>query len=185
MLYDDVNIGIVIGLAEGMIVPVVRKADTMDLGDLAATTKRLATEVPKGLLAQTDLTQGTFTISNLGMFGIDSLIAVINPPEAGLLAIATIQPQPAVVDGCIVVRSLIRPRFRRSTNFAVAIANPDATNRRGDMNLAPGRSWAVAPGRSRGRRTPGNCPHPGQAEGRRPPADRDRSPFPSSPTTGM
>ncbi len=105
--YDDVNIGIVIALAGGMIVPVVRKADAMDLGALAATTKRLRDQALKGLLAQSDLTQGTFTISNLGMFGIDSFIGVINPPEAGLLAIGAIQPQPAVVDGCIVVRSLM------------------------------------------------------------------------------
>ena len=105
--YDDVNIGIVIALAGGMIVPVVRKADAMDIAALAATTKRLRDQALKGLLAQSDLTQGTFTISNLGMFGIDSFIAVINPPEAGLLAIGAIQPQPVVVDGCIVVRSLM------------------------------------------------------------------------------
>ena len=105
--YDDVNIGVVIGLADGMIIPVVRKADAMDLNVLAATTKRLRDQAVKGLLTQTDLTQGTFTISNLGMFGIDNFIAVINPPEAGILAIGAIQPQPAVVDDRIVVRSLM------------------------------------------------------------------------------
>ena len=60
-----------------------------------------------GKLAQTDLTDSTFTISNLGMFGIESFIAVLNPPEAGILALGTIQPQPAVVADRIVVRSLM------------------------------------------------------------------------------
>ena len=105
--YDDINIGIVIGLADGMIIPVIRNADATDLNGLAAATKRLRDRAAKGLLTQTDLTQGTFTISNLGMFGIDSFIAVINPPEAGILAIGAIQPQPAVVDDRIVVRSLM------------------------------------------------------------------------------
>ena len=74
---------------------------------MAVTTKRLREQVSVGKLGQADLTGGTFTISNLGMFGIESFIAVINPPEAGILALGTIQPQPAVVDDRIVVRSIM------------------------------------------------------------------------------
>ena len=85
--YDDINIGLVIGLPEGMMIPVIKQADTQDLYRLAATTKRLRDQALAGTLAQADLTQGTFTISNLGMFGVESFIAVINPPEAGILAL--------------------------------------------------------------------------------------------------
>jgi pyruvate dehydrogenase E2 component (dihydrolipoamide acetyltransferase) len=105
--FDDINIGIVIGLADGMMIPVVRRADTQDLQQLAVTTKRLRDQALAGKLAQLDLTNSTFTISNLGMFGIESFIAVINPPEAGILALGTIQPQPAVVEDRIVVRSIM------------------------------------------------------------------------------
>ena len=107
VLYDDINIGLVIGLAEGMIIPVIKQADTQDVYRLAATTKRLRDQALAGTLAQADLTQGTFTISNLGMFGVESFIAVINPPEAGILALGAIQPQPAVVEDRLVVRSLM------------------------------------------------------------------------------
>ena len=105
--YDDINIGLVIGLPEGMIIPVIKQADTQDVHRLAATTKRLRDQALAGTLAQADLTQGTFTISNLGMFGVESFIAVINPPEAGILALGAIQPQPAVVEDRLVVRSLM------------------------------------------------------------------------------
>ena len=74
---------------------------------MAATTKRLRDQAIAGTLVQRDLTQGTFTISNLGMFGIESFIAVINPPEAGILALGAIQPQPAVVEDRLAVRSLM------------------------------------------------------------------------------
>jgi pyruvate dehydrogenase E2 component (dihydrolipoamide acetyltransferase) len=107
VLYDDINIGLVIGLAEGMIIPVIKQADTQDVYRLAATTKRLRDRALAGTLAQADLTQGTFTVSNLGMFGVESFIAVINPPEAGILALGAIQPQPAVVEDRLVVRSLM------------------------------------------------------------------------------
>jgi pyruvate/2-oxoglutarate dehydrogenase complex dihydrolipoamide acyltransferase (E2) component len=66
VLHDDINIGLVIGLPERMMIPAIKQADTRDLNGLAATTKWLRDQALAGTLAQTDLTQGAFTISNLG-----------------------------------------------------------------------------------------------------------------------
>ena len=69
--YGDINIGLVIGMVEGMMIPVIRRAGAQELHQLAATTKRLRDLALAGTLSQADLTGGTFTISNLGMFGVE------------------------------------------------------------------------------------------------------------------
>jgi pyruvate dehydrogenase E2 component (dihydrolipoamide acetyltransferase) len=104
LYFDDIHIGVVIGLAEGMLIPVVRHADRLNLFTLAATTHRLRTGAEAGQLSSSQLSGATFTVSNLGMYGLDSFSAVINPPEAGILALGAAKEQPAAWQGGLVLR---------------------------------------------------------------------------------
>jgi len=105
--HEDINLGLVIGLEEGMLIPVIRQADRLNLTSLAAETRRLRSRAEAGQLSASELTGGTFTLSNLGMFGLDSFTAVINPPEAGILALGAIKEQPVVLDGLVAPRPLM------------------------------------------------------------------------------
>jgi pyruvate dehydrogenase E2 component (dihydrolipoamide acetyltransferase) len=107
LIYEEINIGLVIGLEEGMLVPVIRGADRMNLFALAATSHKLKQQAEGGRLSANDLSGGTFTLSNLGMYGLDSFTAVINPPQAGILALGAVKEQSAVVDGALSVRPLM------------------------------------------------------------------------------
>jgi len=106
-LFEDIHLGFVVGLSEGMIVPVIRHADQKNLYTLAAVTRRLREKATARKLSEKELTGSTFTISNLGMFGVDSFVAVINPPEAAILALGAIRQQPAVWEGEVVPRELM------------------------------------------------------------------------------
>ena len=118
LYFEDIHIGLVVGLSEGMfatlsgyfvnhLVPVIRHADRQNLYTLAATTRRLRDKATAGKLSESELTGSTFTISNLGMFGVDSFFAVINPPEAAILALGAVRLQPAVWEGQVVPRELM------------------------------------------------------------------------------
>jgi pyruvate dehydrogenase E2 component (dihydrolipoamide acetyltransferase) len=104
LYFKDIHIGVVIGLAEGMLIPVVRHADRLNLFTLAATTRKLRTAAEVGRLSNSQLSGATFTVSNLGMYGLDSFSAVINPPEAGILALGVAKEQPAVWHGNLTLR---------------------------------------------------------------------------------
>lgn len=107
--YGSINIGLVVGLVDGgMLVPVVRDANRSNLYTLAAITRRLKERAEKGVLKETEVSGGTFTLSNLGMYGLDSFTAVINPPQAGILALGAVQKRPAVHDGVVVPRPLMK-----------------------------------------------------------------------------
>src|SRR5258708_34081571 len=88
-----------VALKQGLIVPVIHNADRLGILDIARESKRLAEAARTGKLHPEDLIGGTFTISNLGMFDVDSFTAVINPPESAILAIGSITPTPVLVDG--------------------------------------------------------------------------------------
>ena len=107
LYFDDIHIGVVIGLAEGMLIPVVRHADRLNLFTLAATTRRLRKGAEAGQLSSSELSGATFTVSNLGMYGLDSFTAVINPPEAGILALGAAKEQPAAWQGGLALRWLM------------------------------------------------------------------------------
>lgn len=107
LYYDDIHIGLVIGLAEGLLVPVVRHADRLNLFTLAAATRRLRKGAEVGQLSSLQLSGATFTVSNLGMYGLDSFSAVINPPEAGILALGAAKEQPAAWQGNLALRWLM------------------------------------------------------------------------------
>ncbi len=107
LFYDDINLGLLVGLEDGMLIPVIHRADHLNLASLAAETQRLRRRAEAGQLSAQELTGGTFTLSNLGMFGVDSFTAVINPPEAGVLALGAVKEQPAMVGGAVVPRPLM------------------------------------------------------------------------------
>jgi pyruvate dehydrogenase E2 component (dihydrolipoamide acetyltransferase) len=102
--FEDVRIGLVVALADGVILPVVANADRMDLYALAATRRQLQEKAMDGRLSETELTGSTFTISNLGMYGVESFVGVINPPEAAILALGTARKKPSLREGRIVPR---------------------------------------------------------------------------------
>lgn len=94
--YVDVNVGVATAIGSGLIVPVVRSADALGLRGIAAGLADLTTRAREGKLQLDDLTGGTFTVSNLGMFGIDTFTAILNPPQAAILAVGKINKRATV-----------------------------------------------------------------------------------------
>jgi pyruvate dehydrogenase E2 component (dihydrolipoamide acetyltransferase) len=103
-----INVGIAVALDDGLIVPVIRDADRKHLSEIAAEARMLAQRAREGKLAPDEFSHGTFTISNLGMFGIDHFTAVINPPEAAILAVGAARQEPVVRDGQVVPGSTMK-----------------------------------------------------------------------------
>ena len=97
LLIDAVNLGIAVALNDGLIVPVIHDADQKGIVQLATAIADLAARARSGKLRAADLDGGTFTISNLGMFGVDRFTAIINPPETAILAVGRVQKR-VVVD---------------------------------------------------------------------------------------
>jgi pyruvate dehydrogenase E2 component (dihydrolipoamide acetyltransferase) len=104
----SVHIGVAVALEQGLIVPVLRDADKRGILDIAREARRLAEAARTNKLRPEDLSGGTFTVSNLGMFDVDSFTAIINPPESAILAVGSITPTPVVVDGQVVVRDRMK-----------------------------------------------------------------------------
>jgi pyruvate dehydrogenase E2 component (dihydrolipoamide acetyltransferase) len=102
-----VNIGIAVAVEDGLTVPVIRDADRLSLAGIARQRARLVELARAGRLALADLEGGTFTISNLGMFGIDFFQAIINPPQAAILAVGRIKERPAVHEGQVKPRPIM------------------------------------------------------------------------------
>jgi len=98
-LNPQVNLGVAVATEEGLVVPVVKGADALSLRDLVHTIKDLVQRAWGGKLAPEELSGGTFTLSNLGMMGIDSFNAIINPPEAAILAIGRVRTVPQWREG--------------------------------------------------------------------------------------
>ena len=92
--HGDINIGIVVGTEEGLYVPVVRAADRLSLEEIAAETERLTSLAQRKAITEEALTGGTFTISNLGMYGVDSFNAVISPLQTAILSVGSIVEKP-------------------------------------------------------------------------------------------
>jgi pyruvate dehydrogenase E2 component (dihydrolipoamide acetyltransferase) len=96
--YEDVNMGIAVGLETGLIVPVIKRAQTKTITQIAQEGKALIDKALKGTLMPDEYKGGTFTISNLGMHGIENFTAIINPPEAGILSISAVKKTPVVME---------------------------------------------------------------------------------------
>jgi pyruvate dehydrogenase E2 component (dihydrolipoamide acetyltransferase) len=106
-LYSRVNVGVAVAARDALVVPTVFDADTKGLRQIATETRALADRVREGTITPPELSGGTFTVSNLGMFGISNFAAVINPPQAGILAVGAIAEQPVVRDGEIAVGNVM------------------------------------------------------------------------------
>jgi pyruvate dehydrogenase E2 component (dihydrolipoamide acetyltransferase) len=105
--HQRVHVGIAVAVEGGLVVPVVRDADHKTLTQVAREARELIGRARAGQLAAEDLTGGTFTVSNLGMFGVEQFTAVINPPEAAILAVGAALPEPvATADGIQVHRRM-------------------------------------------------------------------------------
>ncbi|WP_067968150.1 dihydrolipoamide acetyltransferase family protein [Nocardiopsis trehalosi] len=105
--HGRVNVGVAVAVDAGLVVPVLHDTDTMPLSKVATTTRELAGRARDGKLKPQEMSGGTFSVSNLGMFGVDSFSAVINPPEAAILAVGAMKQQAVVRDGEIVARNTI------------------------------------------------------------------------------
>jgi pyruvate dehydrogenase E2 component (dihydrolipoamide acetyltransferase) len=108
-LYSRVNIGIAVAGMDALVVPTIFDADRKSLGEIAVEARQVAGKVRDGTVTPPELSGGTFTVSNLGMYGIDNFSAVINPPQAALLAVGAVAAKPVVDDtsGAIVPRQLM------------------------------------------------------------------------------
>jgi pyruvate dehydrogenase E2 component (dihydrolipoamide acetyltransferase) len=106
-LYSRVNIGVAVAAQDALVVPTVVDADKKSLGEISRSVRELATKVRDGKITPPELSGGTFTVSNLGMYGIDSFTAVINPPQAALLSVGALKKKPVVKDDEIVARDML------------------------------------------------------------------------------
>jgi pyruvate dehydrogenase E2 component (dihydrolipoamide acetyltransferase) len=103
----NVDVGVAVAIEDGLITPLVRDADQKGLADIAAEVRELAERAKKKSLKPEEYTGGSITVSNLGMFGIDSFIAVINPPHAAILAVGKVEPKVVVRDDEMVIRKMM------------------------------------------------------------------------------
>ena len=106
--YERADIGVAVALENGLITPVVRGANTKSVGQISREVKELAERARNRKLAPEEYTGATFSVSNLGMFGITEFTALINPPEACILAVGAMTPTPVVRDGEVTVRQMMR-----------------------------------------------------------------------------
>lgn len=100
-IFEDVNVGVAVATENGLVVPVIHNADKKSLGEIDAAIEELTQKARQGKLAREDLTGGTFTITNLGMYSVEFFTPIINPPEAAILGVGRIVEKPVVVDGKI------------------------------------------------------------------------------------
>jgi pyruvate dehydrogenase E2 component (dihydrolipoamide acetyltransferase) len=111
-IFEDVNIGVAVEVdtegASGLLVPVVRKADKKTLLEIAYESMGLIERVKTGKAFHEDLSGGTFTITNLGMYGVETFIPIINPPESAILGVGTIIEKPVILNGKVEVKPLMR-----------------------------------------------------------------------------
>jgi pyruvate dehydrogenase E2 component (dihydrolipoamide acetyltransferase) len=103
-VHDTVHMGLAVNLDEGLIVPVIRNAEQKDLGQIATESRALSEKARSGRLQLDEVSDGTFTITNLGTTGIDLFTPIINPPQVAILGVGMIQPRPLVVGDALAIR---------------------------------------------------------------------------------
>ncbi len=107
IIYDDINIGLAVSIEDGLIVPTIFNADKLGIKDIAKIRSGLIEKAQNGKLNLSEVQNGTFTITNLGMLGIRSSVAIINPPQASILAVGEIYNKPAVLNDSIKIGSFM------------------------------------------------------------------------------
>jgi pyruvate dehydrogenase E2 component (dihydrolipoamide acetyltransferase) len=105
--FPTADVGIAVAAPQGLVVPVIRSAETRSILEIAAVRADVVGRARDNKLTREDLEDGTFTISNLGMFGVQQFVAVLNPPQAAILAVGSVQERPAARDGELVARPLM------------------------------------------------------------------------------
>jgi pyruvate dehydrogenase E2 component (dihydrolipoamide acetyltransferase) len=105
--YPSADVGLAVAIPDGLVVPVIRGCERRSIAEIAAARADLVERARGGRLKQEDLDGGTFTISNLGMFGVEQFVAVLNPPQAAILAVGAVEERPVARDGELVVRPLM------------------------------------------------------------------------------
>ncbi|EPX63646.1 Dihydrolipoamide acetyltransferase component of pyruvate dehydrogenase complex [Cystobacter fuscus DSM 2262] len=105
--FETVDVGIAVAIEDGLITPIIRDADKKGLSAISAEARDLAERARKRALKPAEYTGGSLTVSNLGMYGIDSFIAVINPPQAAILAVGSVSDKVVVRDGQMVIRKVM------------------------------------------------------------------------------
>jgi pyruvate dehydrogenase E2 component (dihydrolipoamide acetyltransferase) len=106
--FNRVHLGMAVAVEDGLITPVLFDADRKRMSEISREARELAKRARERRLKPDEYTGATFTVSNLGMFGIEHFTAIINPPEAGILAIGTVEPKPVYVKGDLVPRQRMR-----------------------------------------------------------------------------
>jgi len=107
LLFPTANVGIAVATPQGLVVPVIRGAERLRLAEIAAARADVVGRARDGKLARDDLEDGTFTISNLGMFRVESFTAVLNPPQAAIVAVGATEEKPVALGGEVVVRPIL------------------------------------------------------------------------------
>jgi pyruvate dehydrogenase E2 component (dihydrolipoamide acetyltransferase) len=97
--HADINIGLAVAIEDGLVVPVIHRANTLSLAEIASRREELVTRAQSGKLRPADISGGVFTISNLGMYGVDAFNAIVNPPQAAILAVGRIADRVVPVNG--------------------------------------------------------------------------------------
>jgi pyruvate dehydrogenase E2 component (dihydrolipoamide acetyltransferase) len=105
-LYSDINLGVAVALEDGLVVPVIRNADRLSLQALAEQSRELAEKAQKKKLLPLDYEGGTFTVSNLGMLGVDNFVAIINPPQCAILAVGKVASRVVADEEGMTIRSM-------------------------------------------------------------------------------
>jgi pyruvate dehydrogenase E2 component (dihydrolipoamide acetyltransferase) len=108
ILYEQINIGIAVALENGLIVPVIKNANTKTIAETAGEVNELARKAHENKLMPDDITGGTFTITNLGPFGVEQFTAIINPGQTGILAVGATRNEVVPLNGEVVIRPIMR-----------------------------------------------------------------------------
>jgi pyruvate dehydrogenase E2 component (dihydrolipoamide acetyltransferase) len=108
VFHDYVNMGVAVALDDGLVVPVIKSAHQKSLTAISAEIKDLVQKAKSGALTMADMSGGTFTITNIGMYGIDSFTPIINQPESAILGVNAIEQTPIVKDGAIIIRPIMK-----------------------------------------------------------------------------
>jgi pyruvate dehydrogenase E2 component (dihydrolipoamide acetyltransferase) len=106
-LYENVDISVAVSIPEGLITPIIRKADQKGLSTISNEMKDLAARAKSGKLKPEEFQGGGFSISNMGMYGVSNFAAIINPPQAGILAVSAGQQRPVVKDGALAIATVM------------------------------------------------------------------------------
>ena len=105
---DAVNLGMAVATADGLAVPVIANCDRLSLAEIASASFRLRRRAIGRKLTSDDIARPSFTVSNLGLLGAEEFVALINPPEIGILAVGAFRPVPVARDGAVVVRPMAK-----------------------------------------------------------------------------